>query len=360
MPGLSTHTRTSSCPYLRDAVPPAPDFVSWVRDVMAGARRRGPIRTRPRSSTHIVAACTRPSTPRHRPRRRHQQHAGHVRAARRERAGGRRVLRADPISTPRIRPRSWMRRAARSRRFGTSERVRVEPGGARAVFGGARSSCASIRAGDRSRVRSSPCSVHLAESAEETEFIRIGQRPVAGDCSRTLAPGIRVDRAGRQLGQYLDDCGFLDTRVLAVHGVQMARKISSGSRREAATVVTCPRSNGHTGAGVPPIDGVLCVRRPRRDRHRQPRERARSESVCRDARTFGRWRRRCRQRRFSTSATTQGAHALGFGADYGTIDAGKSGAPAGREVPAGDCTAMWKNIWCPACEPEHMRWVESC
>ncbi len=45
------------------------------------------------------------------------------------------------------------------------------------------------------------------------------------------------------------------------------------------------------------------------------------------------------------SATRQGAHALGFDADYGTIEPGKSArllAVALRRAPS-----MWKNTWCP-------------
>ena len=45
-----------------------------------------------------------------------------------------------------------------------------------------------------------------------------------------------------------------DARVLVVHGVQVTRPIWRGSRRAGTTLVTCPRSNGHTGAGVPPIE----------------------------------------------------------------------------------------------------------
>src|SRR5439155_889560 len=53
--------------------------------------------------------------------------------------------------------------------------------------------------------------------------------------------------------QFLDESGFLDARVLAVHGVHMGSADLQRLVARGATVVTCPRSNGHTGAGAPPL-----------------------------------------------------------------------------------------------------------
>ena len=47
--------------------------------------------------------------------------------------------------------------------------------------------------------------------------------------------------------------GFLDNRLLAVHGVQMSSADLARLKKRGTTLVTCPRSNGHTGAGLPPI-----------------------------------------------------------------------------------------------------------
>ena len=56
---------------------------------------------------------------------------------------------------------------------------------------------------------------------------------------------------------YLADIGFLDSRVVAVHGVQctgddLARLAALGT-----TVVSCPRSNRFVGVGDPPIEAFL-------------------------------------------------------------------------------------------------------
>ena len=52
----------------------------------------------------------------------------------------------------------------------------------------------------------------------------------------------------------MDDAGFLDSNVLAVHGVQMTPDDLTRLKARGTTLVTCPRSNGHTGAGAPPIE----------------------------------------------------------------------------------------------------------
>ena len=99
-----------------------------------------------------------------------------------------------------------------------------------------------------------PCSVHLAESVEEVEFIQTGGGPW-----RTLLEELgswdpAFTAPGVSPVQYLDERGFLDARVLAVHGVQASAADLARLASRGTTLVTCPRSNGHTGAGVPPIE----------------------------------------------------------------------------------------------------------
>ncbi len=59
--------------------------------------------------------------------------------------------------------------------------------------------------------------------------------------------------------QYLDEAGFLDAHALAVHGVQMTPADLERLAARGTTLVTCPRSNGHTGAGAPPLDARLAA-----------------------------------------------------------------------------------------------------
>ena len=53
--------------------------------------------------------------------------------------------------------------------------------------------------------------------------------------------------------EYLDRLGWLRHDTLVVHGVQLELDELERLRDAGATLVTCPRSNRWTGAGVPPV-----------------------------------------------------------------------------------------------------------
>jgi cytosine/adenosine deaminase-related metal-dependent hydrolase len=177
-----------------------------------------------------------------------------------------------------------------------------------------------------------PCSVHLAESVEEVEFIQTGGGPW-----RTLLEDLGswdpawVAPAVSPV-QYLDDGGFLDARVLAVHGVQtstadLARLASCGT-----TLVTCPRSNGHTGAGVPPIEdfyrsGVRVAIGT------DSLASAPDLSVFAEVATLHALAPSVPPSALLDSATHQGARALGFDTDFGTIEPGKHARLLAIDLP---------------------------
>ena len=111
---------------------------------------------------------------------------------------------------------------------------------------------AALRAAaDRQRLW--PLSVHVAESREELEFLRSGTgawREILEERGR-WDPSWVSGTAG-PVG-YLDGLGWLGARTLLVHGVQLTDAELARIARAGATLVTCPRSNRHTGAGSPPI-----------------------------------------------------------------------------------------------------------
>ena len=116
-----------------------------------------------------------------------------------------------------------------------------------------------------------------------------------------------------------------------------------GSRRAASTLVTCPRSNGHTGAGAPPIEDFYASGVQRRGRHRQPRQRAGPERLRRagdDARAgaVGAGRRAARQRDAPGRPRARLRRRLRHDR------ARQARAPAGRRDSGADAT-MWKNTW---------------
>ena len=132
--------------------------------------------------------------------------------------------------------------------------------------------------------------------------------------------------------------------MLAVHGVQMSPADLARLAARGATLVTCPRSNGHTGAGAPPIEefyasGVrvavgtdsLASTPDLNVFAELATMRALAPSVPASA--------------LLDSATRQGARALGFDSDYGTIEPGKR-ARLLAVSHSGVEPTMWKNIWC--------------
>ena len=199
-----------------------------------------------------------------------------------------------------------------------------------------------------------PCSVHLAESAEEVEFIQTGGGPW-----RTLLEDLGswdpawVAPAVSPV-QYLDDGGFLDARVLAVHGVQtstadLARLASCGT-----TLVTCPRSNGHTGAGVPPIEdfyrsGVRVAIGT------DSLASAPDLSVFAEVATLHALAPSVPPSALLDSATRQGARALGFDADFGTIEPGKHARLLAIDLP--QRTDDVEEYLVSGIQPEQIRWL---
>jgi cytosine/adenosine deaminase-related metal-dependent hydrolase len=122
--------------------------------------------------------------------------------------------------------------------------------------------------------------------------------------------------------QYLDDCGFLHGRVLAVHGVQMSRHDLARLAAHGTTLVTCPRSNGHTGAGAPPLadfyaSGVRVAVGT------DSLASAPDLNVFAELATMRALAPHVPAAALLESATREGARALGLDADFGSIEPGK-------------------------------------
>ena len=102
-------------------------------------------------------------------------------------------------------------------------------------------------------------SVHLGESPEEIEFIRRGT-----GAWRVLLEELGVwseswEAPGTSPVEYLEQLGFLDRRVLAVHGVQFDGDDLDRLRSRDMTIVSCPRSNQHVGVGAPPLEAFYAL-----------------------------------------------------------------------------------------------------
>ena len=201
----------------------------------------------------------------------------------------------------------------------------------------------------------SSVSVHLSESAEEVEFVRAGSGPW-----RTFLEEIGVwdatwTPAGSSPVEYLDAMGFFDSRVLAVHGVQMSRSDLQRLAERQVTLVTCPRSNRYTGAGTPPIDAFY---------RSGVRVAVGTDSLAStpDLNVFSEL---AEMRRLAPavppsalleSATRLGADALGFGADFGTLDSGKRARLLAVNVPPD--TGDVEEYLVSGIRSDAIRWVE--
>ena len=179
-----------------------------------------------------------------------------------------------------------------------------------------------------------PYSVHLAESPEEVEFVRSGLGPW-----RAMLEQIGVWNAEWQPprtspAEYLDREGFLSSHTVAAHGVQMSDADLRLLRARGTTLVTCPRSNHYVGVGWPPVERFFAS---------GVRVAVGTDSLAsvEDLNLFSelaalrRLAPSVSAGRLLESATRVGAEALGFGADYGTLDPGRRAEIVAVQLPGG-------------------------
>ena len=105
---------------------------------------------------------------------------------------------------------------------------------------------------DLARGAGLPVAVHLAESRAETQLVREGAGPFA-DALR--ARGIPVARVARSPVEYLLQLGVLEraTEWLCIHCVQVDERDVAMLRDSGAAVAHCPRSNRAHGHGAAPL-----------------------------------------------------------------------------------------------------------
>jgi cytosine/adenosine deaminase-related metal-dependent hydrolase len=352
LPGLvNAHTHLELS-YLRDQVPPSSSFIGWVRGVMA-ARRQMPDPQAP----DILDAVDRAIV--------EAQAAGTaivgdisntmVTMAPLLRSALAAVVFYELIKFNARDPIQMVERARQEiDALGPTDRVRAS------LAAHAPYSVAPLlfRAIQRAIERDpfAPCSVHLAESAEEVQFIQEGTGPwrdlleeIGGWNDGWIVPGVSPV-------QYLDETGFLTSHVLAVHGVQMTAADLARLVARGATLVTCPRSNGRTGAGAPPLEafynaGVHVAVGT------DSLASAPDLNVFAELATMRALAPTVPASALLASATREGARALGFDADYGTIEPGKLARLLAVAVPPD--TDDVEEYLVGGIEPRQIRWIES-
>jgi aminodeoxyfutalosine deaminase len=352
MPGLvNAHTHLELS-YLRDEIPPASQFVTWIRHVIAARRQRQD-----------------PSAP--------EILAGIDRAIDEAVAAGTAVV--GDISNTLV----TFARLARSPLAALVfyELIQFAPRDARAFVDAACRQLELLPASDRMRaslaahapysvgplvfraIREAvdrrpfaPCSVHLSESIEEVEFIRSGAGPWRALLEELGVWDPRWVPPGGTPVQFLHDSGFLDARVLAVHGVQMTDADLAQLAADGVTVVTCPRSNGHTGAGAPPI-GEFYRAGVRVAVGTDSLASSPDLNIFAELATMRALAPHVPASRLLHSATREGARALGFEADYGTIESGKIARLLIVDTPA--AVDDVEEYLVGGILPAQVRWLES-
>ena len=175
-------------------------------------------------------------------------------------------------------------------------------------------------------------SIHLGESAEEVEFLRDGRGAWRELLTKLGAWSDRWQAPGAGPVDYIAAHGLLNERLIAVHCVQLTDSELRQLADAGATVVTCPRSNRWTGAGLPPVarfyaSGVRVA------------VGTDSLSSVEDLNVFAEL---ALMRELApdvpagellASATRHGADALGFGDELGTLEAGKRAELIAVRVP---------------------------
>lgn len=199
-----------------------------------------------------------------------------------------------------------------------------------------------------------PCSVHLSESREESEFIATGEgewrtflEQVGSWDPAWTPPRVTPVHA-------LDDLGFLDRRTLAVHGVQMTQDDLARLAARGTTLVTCPRSNAYTGAGRPPIADFYAagvqVAVGTDSLASTPDLNVFAELAAMRSLAPG-----VRAAQLLDSATRQGARALGRADDFGTLEPGRRARMLAVSIPA-DANDVEEYL-VSGIEPRQVCWV---
>jgi cytosine/adenosine deaminase-related metal-dependent hydrolase len=352
LPGLvNAHTHLELS-YLRDEVPPSPDFVSWIRGVVRARRERRDPRAPEimdgiaralgeavRCGTAVVGDISNTLVT-------FQPLENSALAA---------VLFYELIRFPSAGADRIVQEAVRELdALGPSETIRASLA-AHAPYSVAPALFREIRrAVDRGPFL--PSSVHLAESTEEVEFIESGsgawrsflEAMGAWDSSWAVPRMSPVE--------FVDDCGFLGPRTLAVHGVQMSAHDLERLAERGTTLVTCPRSNVHTGAGAPPI-GRFYASGVRIAIGTDSLASAPDLNVFAELAAMRALAADVPASALLDSATRQGARALGFDADFGTIEPGKRARLIAVSIPPG--VADVEEYLVSGIQPDQVRWLDA-
>ncbi len=201
-----------------------------------------------------------------------------------------------------------------------------------------------------------PVSVHVGESEEEIQFLLDGTGVWRDLLERLGLWNAAWEPPKCGPAEYLDRLGLVGPRLLAVHCTRLDERDIARLARAGASIVACPRSNRWTGAGTPPIERFYAS---------GARIAIGTDSLAsvEDLNMFTelmevrRLARLVPASRLLSSATIDGAAALGFAEEFGTIEPGKRAELIAVRVPAGIDDV--EEYLLSGIEPDVIRWIET-
>lgn len=179
---------------------------------------------------------------------------------------------------------------------------------------------------------------HVAESANEVEYVAHGSGPIADfGRARSLTFELIGNGTGRSPVAEADALGLLGPDVHVAHGVHVDAADRATLRRHGTAVALCVRSNAILGAGTPPVAAYLAEGNPvavgTDSRASSPSLDLLEEAAAlRDVALAQGHPRDGLARRLVEAATTGGAFALGL-PDAGVLAPGARADLAAFDVP---------------------------
>ena len=202
-----------------------------------------------------------------------------------------------------------------------------------------------------------PISVHVGESPDEMELLRSG----SGGWRQLLERfGVwTADWNPPACGpvEFLSRAGLVSERLIAVHCVQLTDEELARLAEAGATVVTCPRSNKWVGVGAPPVERFYAS---------GVRVAIGTDSLAsvEDLNLFNEIAAvralapGVPATRILKSATLDGATALGFRSELGSIEPGKRAELVAVDVPA-DVADVEEYLVSGRVQPSNIRWLDA-
>jgi aminodeoxyfutalosine deaminase len=107
--------------------------------------------------------------------------------------------------------------------------------------------------------RGGPAAIHLAESPDESAFLRDGGGEWPAFLERRGLGHVSFSPPGASPVRYADGLGVLHPRLVAAHGVQVDGPDRETLARRGVNVVLCPRSNRNLGVGRADVPALLAA-----------------------------------------------------------------------------------------------------